>query len=285
MIVLILFVNPDSATVQNKLVLNLSGSLVNLTNWKGESFTSYTIFNGTDYYYSDVVKSRQRVISGKSELGYTHIIDSLWNKQADLFKIQLLVKNQQQKISQSWNAVLSSQFLNSYKYETDIRTQSLKRKWVGSFMNPAAFELCYGMNVMFWQKSMINIGIASARLRVDPVLDAILPPAITVVGRVKRGQILFDYGVSGQYLVVKTLTPAIDWNSSGKIFLKGFDKSAYQFDISNTMSYKLWKYIEMRADLKWVYDPMISRKMQYRNEMLFGLVFKSEKSQTHGTKK
>lgn len=260
-----------------KLNANLSGSFLNLSNWNGESFGSVAIFSGSDYYSSRATGSKQRIFTGKSEVGYIHIFDSLWSKQSDLFNLQFVLKLQNRKFSQSLNALLNSQLLNSYAIVTDVKQQRLKRKWKGSFMNPSTVEMGYGLNVLFWEKSNFNIAIASARFRIDPVYENQPKPAKGVFGKVKRGWLLFDYGFSGQLVLVKNLSNDLEWNSTGKIFFKGFNKGTIQFDVTNTMSYKFWKYIEMRADLKLVYDPLVSFKMQYRNELLFGFVFKYSK--------
>lgn len=267
----------DSTAVQHrKFSANLSGSLLSLYNWKGESLASFTILSGLDYYSSRSKGFRQGILSGKSELGFTHIIDSVWTKQSDRFNMQYLMKKEGRKFSHSLNTLVNSQFLNSYKYEIDVKQKSLQRKWTGTFMNPSTVELGYGMNLLFWKKSSLNIAIASARFRVDPVTETALKPATGVVGKVKRGWLLFDYGISGQLFLIKNFSKELEWNATGKLFLKGFEKEAVQFDISNTMSYKFWKYLEMRADLKWVYDPLVSFRMQYRNELLFGFIYKIE---------
>jgi len=264
-------------TIDRKLNANLSGSFLNLSNWKGESFGSFTIFLGSDYYSRRATGSQQRILTGKSEVGYAHRFDSLWSKQSDSFNLQFVLKLQNRKFSQSLNAFLNSQLLNSYATVTDGNQQRLKRKWKGSFMNPSTVELGYGLNVLFWEKSNLNIAIASARFRIDPVYENQPKPASGVFGKVNRGWLLFDYGLSGQLLLVKNLSNELEWNSTGKVFLKGFKKETIQFDVTNTMSYKFWKHIEMRADVKLVYDPLVSFKMQYRNELLFGFVFKYNK--------
>ncbi len=269
----------DSTKVQSqKLKVSLTGSLLSLANWKGETFESVTLLSATNYQSNKAIGAGLHMFTGKSELGYNYIKDSLWNKQADLLNLQYLVKIQRQKVSQSVNALLNTQLLTSFRYEMDINQQKYQRIRTGTFMNPASMELGYGMNILFWQKSALNISIASARLRVDPITNSLTKPFEGVIGRVNKGWLLFDYGISGQLLVVKRFPNELEWNSSGKLFLKGFTKDAIQFDISNTLSYQFWKHLEMKADLKWIYDPMISFRMQYRNELLFGFVYKLDKS-------
>lgn len=48
-------------------------------------------------------------------------------------------------------------------------------------------------------------------------------------------------------------------------------------DVSNKLNYKVWKWVQLKADIKMIYDPIISYKMQYRNELLFGVFYESEK--------
>jgi len=261
--------------MNSKLKTILSGSILSLSNWKGESFESVTFLSGTDYYSNSIKGIRQHIFTGKSELGYSFIHDSIWSKQNDILNLQYLVKIQRKNVSHSVNAFLNTQLLTSFKYEKDVN-QEYRRQRVGTFMNPAAMEFGYGMNILFWQQSTLNISIASARLRVSPITTSTARPKQDVVGKVNKGWLLFDYGLSGQLIVIKKFSKEVEWNSSGKMFLKGFSKDEVQFDISNTMSYQFWKYLEMRADLKLVYDPLISFRLQHRNELQFGFVYKLE---------
>lgn len=267
-------ITDTSVIVSKKINANFSGSFLSLSNWKGESMKSYTLFSGMDYYASNTKGVRQSVVTGKSELGYTNFIDSLWKKHSDNFNLQYLLKSNRKTISCSMNARLQSQFLNTYCYEQDILFNRIKRKWQGTFMNPSEFELGYGMNILFWEKSNLNLSLASARLRMNPLLNKKPEDTFVVIGKVKRGTLVFDFGVSGQLLVYKKVAKDVEVNSTGKVFIKGFDKDEIQFDFSNTMSYKFRKHIEMRADMKCVYDPLTSLKLQYRNEFLFGVVYK-----------
>ena len=259
-----------------KFNLNLSGSFIGLNNWKGESYKNVTFLSGSDFYSSRTAGINHVIVSAKTELGFNGILDSSWVKSADLFNIQYLVRKRNKSLSQSWNALMNSQFMTTFVYEMNS-SQQLVRKWKGTFLNPSSVELGYGLGLLFWEKSMINLSLASARFRVDPAVESYVQPEHGVLGQVKRGFLIFDYGVSGQLLLVKNFSTALEWNSSGKVFMKGVQKEQIQFDISNTMSYKFWKFLEMRADLKWVYDPLISFRMQYRNEILFGLFFRFEK--------
>lgn len=268
----------DSTQFQyKKLKAGVSGSLLSLSNWNGESRESFSFLLETDYYSSKSIGIRQKIFSGKTSLGYSQLIDSVRIKNSDVLNFRYFVKKQQQPISHSWSAMLNTQLLNSYSYEIVGTHQSLQRKWNGTFMNPGSLEVGYGMGIEFWKKSLVNISIASARFRVEPVTYNALKPNEGVFGKVNRGWLVFDYGLSGQLLVIKSFSQAWEWNSTGQFFLKSFEKKNVQMNVSNSVSYKFWKYMEMRADLKWVYEPLISFRMQYKNELLLGFVFNYDK--------
>src|SRR6187455_202230 len=137
-----------------KLNSGVSGSILSLSNWNGESMESFSFLLSTDYYSVNSAGIRQKIFTGKMELGYTQIIDSLWLKNVDILNFQYFYKKQQKLISQSWNALLNTQLLNSYRYEPGISNNGITRKWNGTFMNPGSVELGYGMGLAFWKKSL-----------------------------------------------------------------------------------------------------------------------------------
>lgn len=230
-----------------------------------------------DYYSSLISSVGESVFNVKSELGYTWLIDSLWKKQSDQLSIQYLLKRSGKKVSRSVNAGLNSQILNGFTFETDVVQQKVKRKWNGTFFNPSALELGCGLSMQFWNYSHFNISLATARIRMEPIVDSFRKPSNGVLGRIKRGWVLFDYGLSGQLLFNKTISPALEWNGSGKIFMKGIQKEHFSFDFSNTMRYRFRKHAALTADLKCIYDPAVSLRLQHRNELLVGLIYFYEK--------
>ncbi len=272
------FLSADSIYVKKqKFDSSISGSAVGLSNWNGESFKCLTFYLVTDYYYSVTDSQIERLFTGRTELGYSWLIDSLWKKNVDQLNLQYTLKQSGKKISRSVNAGLCSRLLTGYSYEEDVVLQKSERKWNGTFFNPSALELGYGMSYKFWEYSHFNLSLASARLRMEPAVETFKRPGQGTIGKTSRGWLLFDYGLSGQLLVNKSFSPSWEWNSTGKFFLKGFDKKNMQVNVSNTMSYKFLKSMELRADLKWIYDPLVSLRMQYRNELMMGFFMKFEK--------
>src|SRR4030095_10555734 len=79
-----------------KLNAGVSGSLLSLSNWNGESRESYSLLLNTDYYSSKTVGIRQKIFSGKTELGFSQLIDSARIKNSDVLNFKYFAKKQQQ---------------------------------------------------------------------------------------------------------------------------------------------------------------------------------------------
>lgn len=267
----------DTVIATRKFSVNLSSAFLNSSNWKGSSFSSFSTTVNSDFYLANTTNNSNMVFTVKSDLGFTKFIDSIWNKHADKLYSQLIWKKNKSKIDQSYAIAITAQMFNSYSYQYDAIQKVTSKTLTGSFFNPANFDAGYGIGISFWKNSIFNLSVASARIRIDPTINSSEMSNSLLLGSVRRGIILFDYGFSLQLLVLKSWKEKFEINSSGKIFMEGFEFSHPHLDMSHKINYAIWKWLQLRADIRMVYDPSTSMKMQYRNELLFGVFYEASK--------
>ncbi len=270
-------VSDTSQTTIKKFSVNLSTSFLNTSNWKGSSFTSFSTTVNSDFYLATTTKSANSVFTIKSDLGFTKFIDSIWSKHADKLYAQLIWKKKNKKIDQSYASSITAQLLNSYLYQYDAIQKTTSKTLNGSFFNPAILDAGYGIGISFWNNSIFNLSVASAQVRIEPTSNTSEINSGLKLGAVNHGLILFDYGCSVQLLVLKSWKDRIEINSSNKFFLEGFELSHLHVDMTHKINYAIWKWLQLRADIRLVYDPTTSMKMQYRNELMLGVFYEASK--------
>lgn len=265
------------SVVTRKLVAGVNSTFVNSSNWKGSTVNTFSVSVDADYLFNKISEKSTTLFSTKTEIGYTKFIDSIWNKHADKLNSQLIWKQKKKRLDSSFSAALTAQLLNSYLYDYDPTTNKNRKQRTGGFFNPASFETGFGFGITFWNTSIFNLSLASARILIDPNNEKTAASGKKYIGAVDKGVVLFDYGCSMQILALKELYKKVEINSSSKFFVNGFDKYRVQLDMVHKFNYSIWKWLQVRADIKIVYDPLFSTKLQYRNELLFGVFYDSTK--------
>lgn len=271
------FIGDTSKVVSQKFTGSVASSFTNSQNWKGSTFNSLSVALNIDFNRMTETKNSNILFVVKTELGFTKFIDSLWNKHADKLNCNFVWKHKKRKIDHSCEASLTTQLLNSYLYTYDPLVKQTKSEWSGSLLNPATLDVGYGFAYSFWKNSMLNFSFATVRLKTEPIIKSLTLKDNKAIGRINRGQVFFDYGISAQALTDKDFTDNFSFHSTARFYMKGFNRESVEMDVSNKLNYKVWKWVQLRADIKMIYDPLISYKMQYRNELLFGVFYESEK--------
>lgn len=255
----------------------VSASLSLLNNWKNESNTHYVLM------LHSVCQSNRKSpwieLTNRLELqvGGTGYIDSLFKKDSDRFAWQGMMKRSGKQLSHAFNGGFNTMLFDQYSFSADPVTRSMVRKQTGSFGNPSSLEFGYGLGLSFWKNSTVGISLASARFHVDPVFET---SASAVQGRImdfRHGTLVFDYGISCQWAIERDFSRNLLWTTAGQVFVKGFSNDAVRFNSSHSMRYKLMKYLQLKADVRWVFEPLESLSMQYRNEWLFGIVYEKNR--------
>jgi hypothetical protein len=268
---------PDSGVTRMlKLNTQVSASLSLLNNWKNESNTQYVLMLYSVYQSNR--KSTQIEFNNRLELqvGGTGYIDSLFKKDTDRFAWQGMMKRSGRKISHAFNGGFNTMLFDQYSFSSDPVTRSIIRKQTGSFGNPSALEFGYGLGLSFWKNSTVGISLASARFHVDPVFESSPSAGQNRIMDFRNSILVFDYGISCQWAIERGFRNLI-WTTAGNFFVKGWRNDAVRFDSSHSMRYKLMKFLQLKADVRWVFEPLESMSMQYRNEWLFGIVYEKNR--------
>jgi len=270
-----------SQSVMSKLIGGISFSMLNQSNWQGVYFNSYSFATDADYNFTKTRTLSRDLLTLKLELGFTRILDSLWYKHADQLSGQYIFKMGRKKTSQTATCLLNAKLLNSFNYSVHPHTGKKIKNKTGSFFNPSTFESGYGIGYTFLKQSIVNFSLATARLRILHDTEILVQDGIINVTHFGHNQVVFDYGFSLQYNILHDLSKLISFNSTGKMFLKGVDNNKVEMDISQKWILKITKNLHMKTDVKLVYAPLISHKMQMRNELMFGFYL----DQTKGNSK
>lgn len=236
---------------------------------------SYSFSADVEYNFNKTRFFSRDFLNLKFEMGFTRILDSSWYKHADLLSSQYILKVGQKRWSQSASCLLTAKLLNSYDYSFNAQTGNQNKTQTGSFFSPSSLEIGYGSGYTFLKQSIINLSLATARLRITRENGLFLNDGSIPLLLKGNNMVLFDYGFSLQYSIIHDITKIIGFYSSGKMFLKGIHRDKVEMDISQKWMVKITKNLHLRTDVKVVYAPVNSHKMQFRNEFLIGFYYDS----------
>lgn len=255
----------------------ISASILLLNNWKNESDAQYVLMLHSVCQSNR--KSALMELNNRLELqvGGTGYFDSLFRKDSDRLTWQGMMKRPGTSLSHAFNGGFNTMLFDQYSFSADPVTGSAVRKQTGTFGNPSALEFGYGLGLSFWKNSTIGISLASARFHVDPVFESSPASGKGGIMDFRKGILVFDYGISCQWAIERGFARNLIWTTAGNVFVKGLRNDAVRFDSSHSMRYKLMKYLQLKADVRWVFEPMESLSMQYRSEWLFGIVYEKNR--------
>ncbi len=268
-----------SADTSKSVVIEFSGgvsfAVYNALNWKGVDANSLVLTTDPVYKYSLRKASSSQIFQVKLDLGFTYYYDSVWNKHADAIHAHYIYKGGNKPYSHTLSALFNTHLLKSYSYSYAPGTGKAIRQQTEKMFNPALLEMGFGSAYAFKNQSVVNVSLATARLKLLP--DSVSAPAgeNIPIGVFAGGFMYFDYGFSTQYYLLKKLGSKTELAWNGKLFLKGFHRTMFDMDISNILTVRLTKMMRLKAEIKLVYAPVISFKPQYHNEFLFGLFYNS----------
>lgn len=261
----------DSTFVESRrLQIDGTGSFLSLSNWKGSTFRSYALALSADYFSRRTRKQKQLVFAGRSQTAFTRYIDSVWVKSSDRIDLQLICSHQTSRLTSTCSVLLHTGLLTGFDYVSDSDDGVLRKKMSSSFLLPADLEVGYGMGIPLNATSYFNFTIATIRFRIEygePIDND--QPLFTL----RKGFAAADYGFGMQWYYFKSISPGIDALAEGKVFMNGFSALRLQSDIHLKATFRIWKQLHFKWEMMCVYDPYISRKMQWRNEWLTGVVF------------
>ncbi len=235
-------------------------------NYKSTAF----LFNG-DLNYRLVSPKLKHNYSFKSNLGYMKIVDSIWIKNNDYWRINAtLIENQTKTFTHTYSLNARSQFLETWKYVYDSNTDAQQKKLKSTFFNPAIITIAYGLSWSFWEYSYINFNFAAINFNTKPRFDNVQDNDHELA-KTKKMYLYADYGMNIQTSIFKEINPYTSWENYTNFFANGINKQQINLDFANKVIFKVFKYVQFSISNHILYDPLYSTRLQYQNDFTLGL--------------
>lgn len=181
------------------------------------------------------------------------------------------------RFDHSYSILLNTQFLPNTTWRYDPELQRNTSKSIGGFMRPFNLEVRYGAVLRFWNTSSINFAFATLKLSGYPK-ELTAPPFRDATLLQSAGMNYYmSYGLGVVTAINKPIGTRLQWINNSRAFCNGFDKDHVNFDLSNMLIVKLWKYIQFRFDTRLAYNPMLNYQVQFRQEALVGFFYERSK--------
>ena len=267
--------SPDSVVMRRQLWRgDLSGSYVTDRDWTGQA-QNYIILKGLAE-----ARFRKKLQSGwqhehyvHTQLGYTAITDSIWMKSADILKIHLRwMEENKRKVIHTYSLRFQTQWLSTWRINEN------SRQWMAGFMNPSGLELGYSFSWYFLENSSLMLTPATLQLSVMP--RTILSPAAVEDPsiRLPHANMYSRYGFSGTLNIEESFyNNVLVLSHQSHLFCNAITAQKIQFDVSNRVSVRFLKYLQLRLDTSILYQPDQTSKLQYRQEVLLGIFYEKRK--------
>lgn len=267
--------SPDSVVMRRQLWRgDLSGSYVTERDWTGQA-QNYIILKGLAE-----ARFRKKLQSGwqhehyvHTQLGYTAITDSIWMKSADILKIHLRwMEENKRKVIHTYSLRFQTQWLSTWRINEN------SRQWMAGFMNPSGLELGYSFSWYFLENSSLMLTPATLQLSVMP--RTILSPAAVEDPsiRLPHANMYSRYGFSGTLNIEESFyNNVLVLSHQSHLFCNAITTQKIQFDVSNRVSVRFLKYLQLRLDTSILYQPDQTSKLQYRQEVLLGIFYEKRK--------
>lgn len=267
--------SPDSVILRRQLWRgDLSGSYVTERDWTGQA-GNYILLKGLAE-----ARFRKKIMNGwqhehyvHTQLGYTAITDSIWIKSADVVKIQLRwMEENNRKVMHTYSLRFQTQWLSTWRMNEN------SRQWMAGFMNPSGLELGYSFSWYFLENSSLMLTPATLQLSLTPrnllAMTNVEDPAL----RLRNANMYSRYGFSGTLNMEESFYDnVLVLTHQSHLFFNAISSEKIQFDISNRVSIRFLKYLQLRLDTQLLYQPEQLKKIQYRQEVLLGIFYEKRK--------
>ncbi len=268
----------DSINHKDKIFTNyhisISGTFSAQHNWYDDdnNYKSVALlFNGDVTHRITSAKLKQNY-SFRTNLGYLKILDSIWIKNNDYWRINAVITENQNKLfTHTYTITARSQYLNSYRYVYNPdNDQSVKTK-SATFFNPAIITLAYGLCYSFWDNNFINFNFAAVNFTTKPRFGKYLKSNDHELAKTKSMYLYAEYGMNIQTNISKDINPFTQWENYTYFFANGINKQQINLDFSNCVRFKFLKYMQFRVDTHILYDALYSTRLQYQLDFTIGL--------------
>lgn len=267
--------SPDSVILRRQLWRgDLSGSYVTERDWTGQA-GNYILLKGLAE-----ARFRKKLMNGwqhehyvHTQLGYTAITDSIWIKSADVVKIQLRwMEENNRKVMHTYSLRFQTQWLSTWRMNEN------SRQWMAGFMNPSGLELGYSFSWYFLENSSLMLTPATLQLSLTPrnlfTMSNVEDPAL----RLRHANMYSRYGFSGTLNMEESFYDnVLVLSHQSHLFFNAISSEKIQFDVTNRVSIRFLKYLQLRLDTQLLYQPEQLKKIQYRQEVLLGIFYEKRK--------
>jgi hypothetical protein len=248
----------------------ISCSVTGQQNWHGNSEGAITLSGGADLKYRRKKGVHYAEHRFRGELGYLQPQNERWIKNNDLLRISMLwYKNPAPGWKRGFSSRLNTQWLSTWK----INPENNRPYWYGGFMNPFTFDFSYDFTRPLLKNSRLLLSLATISVTGTPV-KRYYGREEEVMIRTTNSYIRSRYGCSLQLILDESFrnkTILLDHQSN--LVANSLSAEGIRLDIQNRISFKLFRYLQLRFDTRLLYDPSFSYKMQYRQEVLLGIFY------------
>lgn len=256
---------------------SLSASYSTSRNWQTADFQNYALSGS--FFLQDVGVHTDRRYQHQvlADLSYLKFVDSTWVKGTDRFLLSMLWSRSAKKWTHSYSVVFSTQFLPNEELAYDPGTESMRQVRYGGPLVPGTLELNYGAIWCPWPMSSVQFGFATAKVIATPryaLQDTTAEHTISAPNMVLD----MEYGASVVANINHPLNDRLEWINSSRAFCNAFDRDHISFEVVNRLAIKLWKYVELRLDTHVGYDPLLSYKVGFSQEVLLGFFYQKQVS-------
>jgi hypothetical protein len=270
----------DSLSVQTRrsfLYAGVSSSYATSTNWDGRDLRNFSLTANVQYTHGGIVGERSHAHQVLADVGYLKYVDSIWVKSLDKLQVNLMWASKGLRMKHSYSVLLSTQFLPNSTWRYDVEQDRMLEQRLGGLLRPFSLEMGYGAVFSFWEKSTINFAFATLKLSGYPK-DMVAPPFrdATLI-HAPSTNYYASYGIGLIAAINKPIGKHLVWLNNSRAFCNGFDSDHANFDVSNMLIIKLWKYVQLRFDTRLAYNPVINYDLRFRQEVLVGFFYERKK--------
>jgi|JRYK01.1.fsa_nt_gb hypothetical protein len=254
--------------------ISFAGTYSAQQNWYNDENNYKSIallFNNdiTHKVYSDKIKQNY---SFRCNLGYLKILDSIWIKNNDYWRMSaVVIENQNKWLTHTYTITARSQFLNTYRYIYQSEIDETSKVKTATFFNPATITIAYGMSYSFWEDNFINFNFAAVNFNTKPRFGGFQKSNDHELAKTKNMYMYADYGLNIQININKAINPYTQWENNSYFFANGINKQQINLDFSNRITFKFLKFLQFRVDSHILYDALYSTRLQYQLDFTIGL--------------
>lgn len=208
-----------------------------------------------------------------SELSYLYFLDSIWMKNRDMLLLTILgVNGTNKNVEHSYGLMISTPLLNEYN-RTLRNSDGLAIFRSGGFLNPAVFQMSYGLLWKIDKRNSLNIAFATIRIDATPRFEK----DEKGLSKLNGSNLQFRYGFSTDLLFSVDFNSKLKLNHESHFFANGFDRNSLSLVICNRIDYAIYNGIVVRLDSRFTYEPIIYKCLQKYVEMELCIPFKLHK--------